>query len=145
MNIGVIEGGKACNIVSDHVYIKGETRSYTAEDIKSQWDKIYAVFKEETSKRGAAVSCTCTEDYHFFNIKESASIVSHAKRTADKTFSIQSSFGGSDANIFNSNGIEAVVLGTGQWEPHTHDEYVRIDEMGHSAQWVYDIVRSFSS
>ena len=145
VNIGLIEGGKACNIVSDYVCVKGETRSYTAQDIKEEWNKILRVFQEETSKRGAKVSCRASEDYHFFNIAESAQIIAHAKEVADNSFSIQSSFGGSDANVFNSQGIEAVVLGTGQWEPHTHDEYVSIDEMARSAQWVYDIVKSFVS
>lgn len=144
VNIGCIEGGKASNIVPDRVHVKGETRSYTTEDISKQWDIIRTAFQEEASRRGAALDLTYTEDYHHFCVDETAPIIGQARQTADTTFTIQSSFGGSDANVFNLNGIEAVVLGTGQWEPHTHEEYVRIDEVGQSAQWVYDIVRSFA-
>ncbi|MDX9702709.1 MAG: M20/M25/M40 family metallo-hydrolase [Candidatus Auribacterota bacterium] len=144
VNIGVIQGGKACNIIPDNVFLKGETRSYRSEDISIQWERIRSVFSEEATKLGATVKSTFNEDYHSFYIEESSPIITHAQNTADNTFTIQSSFGGSDGNVFNRHGIEAVVLGTGQWEPHTNEEYVRIDEMARSSQWIYDIVKSFS-
>ena len=49
--------------------------------------------------------------------------------------------GGSDANIFNAQGIESVVIGTGMQEPHTVKEYIRFEDMATSAKLILTMVQ----
>jgi tripeptide aminopeptidase len=49
--------------------------------------------------------------------------------------------GGSDANIFNANGIEMIILATGMTKVHTHDESVAVADMVHVAELLVEIIR----
>lgn len=140
LNIGTIEGGKATNIVPDHVLMRGEIRSYLQDEVELRWNEIQQIFKQEVTMAGGEVAFHSQQDYAYYHIPDEAAVIQYAKTAWKKSLMIESSFGGSDANVFNKNGIDAVVLATGTWEPHTHEEYVNIDEMNQAAQWVYDIV-----
>jgi tripeptide aminopeptidase len=48
--------------------------------------------------------------------------------------------GGSDANIFNENGIETVILGTGMKNPHTLAESIRLEDMVRMTELLVGIV-----
>jgi len=140
VNIGFIEGGKATNIVPENTTIKGEIRSYNDLNIDKQWEKIQSVFQKQAAIDNGRVEFTCQKDYQAFSINPDSEIIRFAQLASSTPVSIQSSFGGSDANVFNQNGIPAVVLGTGSWQPHTPEEYVIIEEISRAAQWVYDIL-----
>ncbi len=140
LNIGFIEGGKATNIVPENVTIKGEIRSYHDRNIDKQWSKIQSVFSKQTEVDNGRVEFTGQKDYQGFYIEPDSEIIRFAQTASSQPLVIQSSFGGSDANVFNQNGIPAVVLGTGSWEPHTNDEYVLVEEISRAAQWIYDII-----
>jgi len=142
VNIGTIKGGQATNIVPDSVIVGGEIRSYNQKDIESQITNIKSIFSSEASSAGGLFSIEQNLDYEFFYVEPNSKIIELAERSANDIFNLQDSFGGSDANVFNKNGIEAVVLGIGSWEPHTKEEYVNIDEICKSAQWIYDIITS---
>ena len=45
--------------------------------------------------------------------------------------------GGSDANIMNRNGIEAVVLGTGMSKVHTTNEFIEVKQLENTAELCY--------
>ena len=48
--------------------------------------------------------------------------------------------GGSDANVFNGNGIKAVNLATGMAKVHTTEEYITIENLNNTAKLVYQIM-----
>ena len=49
--------------------------------------------------------------------------------------------GGSDANIFNGQGIEMIILATGMKKVHTHDEYVALADMVKVTELLVEIIR----
>jgi tripeptide aminopeptidase len=48
--------------------------------------------------------------------------------------------GGSDANIFNANGIASVVLSAGAHEVHTTDEFVDVRDLHHASRWLVQAI-----
>jgi tripeptide aminopeptidase len=50
--------------------------------------------------------------------------------------------GGSDANIFNSSGIETVILATGMTDVHTVNESVALADMAGVAELLVEIIRT---
>ena len=50
--------------------------------------------------------------------------------------------GGSDANIFNAQGIETVILATGMTDVHSVNESVALADMARVAELLVEIIRS---
>ena len=48
--------------------------------------------------------------------------------------------GGSDANIFNRSGIEAVVLGTGMTKVHTTEETLKVENLNNIAELAFQLL-----
>ena len=140
VNIGLIKGGQATNIVPDLVFIDGEIRSYNQDNIEYQIETIKSIFANEAEYAGGLFDIEQNMDYEFFCVDPASKLIDVARKTAGDIFNLLPSFGGSDANIFNKNAIDAIVLGIGSWQPHTKEEYVNIDEISKTAQWIYDII-----
>lgn len=152
-NIGNIEGGVARNIVPQHVSIVGEARSHDPAKLKAQTDHMLACFQE------AAVEMTRTidgevvrpqirtdvrMDFPSMSVPEDAPVVALARSAADnlgQELKIRLGGGGSDANIFNGNGVEMIILATGMKKVHTHDEYVAVADMVQVAELLVEIIR----
>jgi tripeptide aminopeptidase len=49
--------------------------------------------------------------------------------------------GGSDANIFNGQGIEMIILATGMKKVHTHEETVAVADMVRVVQLLVEMIR----
>ena len=49
--------------------------------------------------------------------------------------------GGSDANSFNENGIQAINFGIGAKNPHSNDEYILLEDLQKSVSIAYELVR----
>lgn len=152
-NIGNIEGGVARNIVPQHVSITGEARSHDPIKLKEQTDHMLACFEE------AAQEMTCTiggatvrpkiradvrMDFPSMSVAENAPVVARAQAAAEtlgQQLQIRLGGGGSDANIFNGNGVEMIILATGMNKVHTHDEYVAVADMLQVAELLVEIIR----
>jgi len=72
-------------------------------------------------------------------------VVKIAKKAAEK-ISLKpllcSSGGGSDANIFNKMGIPSVVLAIGMEKVHTVEEYILVEELKKSAEYILSIIKT---
>lgn len=142
-NAGVFGGkngkaaGDATNVVTDYVYIKGETRSPDT----SFASKITAAYREVFEKAAAAVKDSGGESaklrfegrkqYPSFNLGEDSPAVAHAKRAAESLGmkpKVVFSNGGLDANWIVKHGVPTVTIGAGQYEIHTVKEYVDLPE-----------------
>jgi len=53
--------------------------------------------------------------------------------------------GGSDANIFIARGLPCCVVGTAHQKIHTHEEFVRIDDLARSVDLTLAIIREVAS
>jgi tripeptide aminopeptidase len=136
-NVGVIEGGEATNQVTDHVMIKGESRSHDPEFLEEITATIQKAFEDAAasvvSSKGktGSIDFICLKDYHAFRISEEEPAVARTV-AALKALGLEAvpevTNGGLDANFYNLKGIPTVTLGAGQHNPHTVDEYADIPE-----------------
>ena len=142
-NIGVIEGGKARNIVPDHVTVKAEARSRNEEKLVAQVEHMKRVFEEEATAIGATVNIQSQREYSTFRWSESDDVVKLAMAASNK-IGVEPSFheggGGSDANVFNGKGLPAVLIGLGYEGIHGHSESISADNLAKAAEFVSALV-----
>ncbi len=154
-NIGLIDGGRATNIVPDKVSIKGEVRSHQqtkldtiTQDIVSTFQKTVAQFgSRDTALKLPRLEASVTLDFSRTSIAESHPVVQIAQKGANalgRKLKCKSSGGGSDANIFFKHGIHAGVLGTGMRDMHTPREWVNLKDMVQAADLLLEIIRCHS-
>src|SRR5437588_4517556 len=60
-NIGIIEGGKATNIITNYVYLKGETRSRNEDKLTAQTEHMVKCFKDAAAKYEVSVAGVTTK------------------------------------------------------------------------------------
>lgn len=142
-NVGVFGGrngvsaGDATNVVTDYVYIRGETRSPDTKFAAA----ITQAYKQAFEKAGGKVRDSGGEQakidfrgrpqYPSFNLANDAPVVRHAVRAAETMGlkpEILFSNGGLDANWLVKHGVPTVTIGAGQYDIHTVNEYVDLPE-----------------
>jgi tripeptide aminopeptidase len=144
-NFGVIQGGKATNIVCDLVKIEAEARSHDQGELDAYVDKVEETFKKVAADFGATVSFTWVNEYSSFHIKETDYVISLANQAFEKlgiAQNVQTGGGGMDANRFNVNGIKSVGLSTGYKNVHTQTEEQPISQLILLGQVVSEIVKT---
>lgn len=152
-NIGRIEGGVACNIVPRRVLLEGEARSHDVEKLQAQTNHMVSCFRQAADEmtREIAGQLVTPEvkidvqlDYPRMEVPEQAPIVDLVRKAGTAVghdLKIRIGGGGSDANIFNSNGIETVILGTGMQQVHSVDEHVAVADMAHVVELLVAIIK----
>lgn len=140
-NFGLIEGGTAVNIVPDLITLKGEVRSHSPEKLAAYTEEIGATFKKtidnwsnpflETTQK-PSVKISVTRDYEAMSIEENSPALRHVKVASaalDKKLNFIATGGGSDANVFNTYGLETVIIATGMRKVHTLQEEIDLEDM----------------
>jgi tripeptide aminopeptidase len=154
-NIGVIEGGRAANIVPNLVMVKGEVRSHDHKKLAIKTDEIVTAFqkavdmmKSEVSTNGLPrLDYSVELDFAATHIMERDPVVTLAKKAASnlgRTLNTKMTGGGADANVFFSKGIMTGVLGTGMTDMHSLRESILLDDMVKSAELVLEIIQLHS-
>jgi tripeptide aminopeptidase len=153
VNIGLIEGGTATNIVPHLVTVTGEVRSHTPQKLDQETDKIIRCFEREVSAYKKAfpahdglprLETAIRQDFSVLKIAEDHLVVTMAKEAAShlgREMKPKTSGGGSDANIFFGHGIVAGILGTGMKDMHTVRESIRLDDMVKSVELLLEIIQ----
>jgi tripeptide aminopeptidase len=151
-NIGKIRGGTATNIIPNLVEIKAEARSHSekkltiqTEHMRNSFNEVIRKYERKIPGKGILprMETNIERDYPAMDIKEDAFVVGLAKRSGEvlkKRIKVQVGGGGSDANIFNSRGIETAILGTGMEKVHTVEEYIRLDDMVEACRLILKII-----
>jgi tripeptide aminopeptidase len=136
-NIGVISGGTATNVVTDHVKIRAEARGHDAKFRQRIIDEIERAFRRAAKKvKNTAGQCGEVTiegrlDYESFALPTNAPVVQAAKSAVEAigaTPEINISNGGLDANWLTAHGIPTVTLGCGQNDIHTTAEWLDLAE-----------------
>jgi tripeptide aminopeptidase len=152
-NIGVIEGGKATNIISDFVLVKGEARSHDERKLARQVAHMQRRFQHAARRHrverdgqliAGRVEETVSRDYPRLRLTPDLRIVqliAEAGRRLGREIRLRRTGGGLDANIFNDRGITVATFGTGQHEIHTLNEYVNIPESLRAAELMLECIR----
>jgi tripeptide aminopeptidase len=142
-NIGVITGGKATNIVPDYVEVRGESRSLQEEKLVKVTEAMAAAFISAAGEENARVDLDVNRLYSAYHVPEEHKLLRLVKRAGEAVglkIKVQSTGGGSDANIFNGKGIVALNLGVGNEEVHTVQEYQSITELVNVTEMAVKIV-----
>ena len=138
-NIGSIQGGAARNIVPESVTLLGEARSRDAAKLDRQVAAMRAACEAAAAKHGAQVDFQSQRAYGPQRIAPDAAIVQLCQAAARKAGLepyLMETGGGSDVNIFNMNGVEAVNLAVGYREIHSTKEHIAIADLERAARLV---------
>jgi tripeptide aminopeptidase len=142
-NVGVIQGGKARNIIPDKVTIRAEARSRCEVKLVSQVEHMKKLFEEEAAKIGARAEVKSIREYTAFRWTESDEVVKVAS-AACRRIGIEPQLvdggGGSDANVFNLGGVPSVVIGVGYEHPHSSSERMAVADLVKSAEYAQAII-----
>jgi tripeptide aminopeptidase len=152
-NIGLIQGGKATNIVPALVTVSGEVRSHSPDKLEKETRKMIRSFENHVSEYRTSfpsddglpkVTIDVREDFSVLNIPREHPVVAMAEKAAaglGRKMEIKTSGGGSDANIFFGHGIVAGILGTGMKDMHTVRESIGLEDMVRLAELLLEIIQ----
>jgi tripeptide aminopeptidase len=152
-NIGTIQGGQATNIIPRRVVLEGEARSHDEAKLAAQTAHMVACLEEaarqaeriiDGERAAVSVRKEVLSDYPRMAVAPDAPIVRLARQAAERlgrSLEIWDGGGGSDANIFNSHGIETVILGTGMTRVHSIEESVSVADMVRVAELLVEVIR----
>jgi tripeptide aminopeptidase len=142
-NIGVIQGGAATNVVTDHVQIMAEARSHDPEFRKQIVRRIEQSFKDAATRlpndqgRTGSVSFSGRLDYESFRLPIDSACVQSAQaavRACGGEPQLAIANGGLDANWMSARGIPTVSLGCGQRDQHTTNESLDLRQFRRACQ-----------
>jgi tripeptide aminopeptidase len=142
-NIGIINGGKATNIVPDLVTAEGESRSFSKVKLEKQIKHMEKCFVSFAKDGGGSAEVTIRHSFETYCIPDKHPLVATAMRAAKQLgvkFITSRSGGGSDANVLNRQGIPAVVVGLGYKGPHTEHEELAVKDLKLSARYIMAIL-----
>lgn len=143
-NVGVITGGSATNIVTDAVHVKFEARSLNNDKLQAQSDHMVECINKACKEFNTTCDLQVTLNYPAFTIDkdtEIAKLVTRSIESIGLKADLKSTGGGSDTNILNGNGIEAVTLAIGMNDVHTTSENIAIESIVQSSELVAAIIQ----
>jgi len=144
-NIGRLEGGLKRNIIPERAFLDGEFRSRNNEKLADVERKFQGVFDEVASRYPeATIDLDIVSTYLAYNVdakSEAVAIIGRALAGMGLEPILESTGGGSDANVFIEKGITAVPVGIGVRDFHTTWETAIIAEVLQAAQMCEAIVR----
>lgn len=144
-NVGVISGGHATNIVCNRVEVKAEARSRDEQKLNLQTNHMKECFDNAAAKFGGTVEFKSELMYPAYNIKENDTIVSilrKASKAAGIRLILEATGGGSDTNIINGKGIQAVDLSVGMDKVHSVEEQISIDGLVKTVEFLVEIIKT---
>jgi len=152
-NLGLIEGGRALNIIPNEVVIRGEARSRDAGKLAAQIEHMIDCFKAAVAKASvtndgqkfqATLEYSTPPEYAAMNVPDDAPIVRkvvEAARRAGRVVKPEAMGGGCDANILNQRGLVVANLGTGMRDIHTVREWLDVNDMVATADVTIELIK----
>ena len=131
-NVGMFESGTARNSVPGSAKFKAELRSFDTDKVVSEGKRIEKTIKDVIAKHNAECKIDqqlefegyqLTQDHELFELLEETFKKINLKPNYFETF------GGSDANVFNANGITCVPIGSGYYNAHQYTEEANLADM----------------
>jgi tripeptide aminopeptidase len=144
MNIGLLRGGSAVNVIPELTELEGEVRSFDLNKAEQYFNLLVDTFKNECEAAGAVFDVVYDWDFMPFTVPDNSEVYREtvmALTKAGLTPKPKISLGGSDANSLNGLGIQAVNLGIGAQNPHSNDEFIYIDDLVKTAEIALELVK----
>ncbi len=145
-NVGIIEGGRATNIVPDTVNVAGEVRSRNEDKLKKYISELKNTIKGIKAKHKTQIKFSLTKEYKGFSFSENSVLVKtivHASKEIKVKPVFEHSNGGSDANIFNQNGLKCLNLGIGMQKVHSTDEFILKKDLINGLKLFISIIKNW--
>ena len=144
-NIGRLEGGLKRNIIPEHAFLDGEFRSRSNDKLADMERKFRGVFAEVASRYpDAKIELDIVNTYQAYQVEAGSptvAMIGRALAGIGLEPILESSGGGSDANVFIERGIAAIPVGIGVRNFHTTGETVVISEILQGAQMCEEVIR----
>ncbi len=148
VNLGTISGGKATNIVAEKAEFKLEARSISNTKLRKIIFSITEIIKKTSKKHRAKSVIDKNLEYSGFSLNENAKII----KITDKAVhgiglkpEYEISGGGSDTNVINKAGINAVNLSIGMRNVHTKKEHIFIKDLVNGTKLVLSIIENIDT
>ncbi len=139
LNIGMISGGVATNIVPDTCSCTGEIRSYRHEKALDCIENLKKVLNELAVSAGIKADMDTEIHLKAYSVSKTDDVVLRFQ-SACKQIGIKgkttATFGGSDNNYFVNKGISGIVLSCGMYQVHSVKEYTRINDLENGARLI---------
>lgn len=147
-NIGIISGGKATNIIPDEVTLEGEVRSRNEEKLEKYTRKLKQIAEGTAQEFKAKAEVKINREYDCYHLSADSRVIKIAMKAA-KDMGLQPEFrpsgGGSDANVYNKQGFPSVDLAIGMERVHTVDEYILVDNLMKTVEFILSIISNTAS
>ena len=141
-NVGTMQGGTARNSVPGQASFAAELRGFEMEQLRAKELEIKNVFESVSGRYGGEYKGVHDLMFAGYNLDITDPFFTRLHTVMQKHGlepNYLTTFGGSDANIFNANGIRCVAIGSGYYLPHQYTEYVNLSEMVQ----IYEVLNSF--
>lgn len=142
-NVGIIKGGMIRNGVPDTCTFAAECRSLNHDRGQAVADTMVDVIRREVEVFGARVAIDVNNLCKASRIANDAwtvRIVQQALSTLGIKAAVELMCGFTDASIYNNEGIEMVVVGTGARQAHSLDEQINVEDMERAVAMIVAIL-----
>ena len=143
-NVGIIEGGKATNIVPDLCSITGEIRCFNDDDIDKRFNEVLDICNECAAEFSATTEEEHNKHIKAFAVPDSNEVVKRFKECCTRLgFSGECypTFGGSDNNVFCEHGIDGIVVATAMNNCHAVNEFTTVDGLTNAAKLALELMK----
>ncbi len=131
-NIGLLEAGTAVNTIPGSVSFQSELRGYDHEEVLSEARRLTQQVKDYEEVYNVTWNITVDVEFVGYHITKQNTLLTEldevykALNLSPRYFE---TFGGTDANIMNAHGIEALPIGSGYYNAHQYSEYASFSDM----------------
>ncbi|MBO4920480.1 MAG: M20/M25/M40 family metallo-hydrolase [Lachnospiraceae bacterium] len=137
VNFGKIHGGSGINIVPESITVEGEIRCTEHERALCEAELIKQIFEKAAKNHGGRIDFKVNEHIRSYMISENKNVVKRFVTAAKAEMRCKepeciTTYGGSDANRLNANGIETIVLACAMENSHSTEEYTTVSELERS-------------
>lgn len=144
-NIGIIRGGDSGNIVPEHCFVEGETRSLSHDAAMQQAEHMKECFRDAAELAGGKAEVTMSVVYNAWRVAETEPLCRRfSEACKEKRIKpvFEAACGGSDASFLAEHGIQCLVLATGMHEIHSVREWTTVQEMEKMTELIVRLMTS---
>lgn len=131
-NIGMLSSGTARNTIPGSAEIIAEMRSYDTDLVVSEGNRVKKIFQNSCDRLGAKCDFSHSLELEGYKLQTDHTLFNKLEDSfamMGLTPNYFATFGGSDANIFNTKGITCVPIGSGYYNAHQYSEYADLEDM----------------
>lgn len=146
INIGVISGGTARNVVPGNLIVQGELRSTLPnEKVKEKLQQLEETIKNVCKKYGATYTFKTTRHATSYAVDKTEPLVQAYGKVLEKRgvkLDMQPTFVASDANALRAEkDLKVFTISTGVMGEHTKNEWVKISDLVQLAEDLIELIK----